>query len=184
MTLLGAVSLNDRQAVMTVEAATDGEVFLACLREVHCPTLQIGQVVMMDNLSALKVDGVRELNEATGAELRYLPPYSALLTSTPSNLAGRSSNSVSSISRLAVWPPSTKPFPSPLLSFLLPSPSTVSPTAAMPLVKSRIALSCLDQDIHRPRVLPLQRGDGVVCRSRSGRIWDRRKPIGSICFTA
>jgi transposase len=76
VTLLGAVSLDGWQAVMTVEAATDGDVFLAYLREVLCPTLQIGQVVVMDNLSAHKVDGVRELIEATGAELRYLPPYS------------------------------------------------------------------------------------------------------------
>jgi transposase len=76
VTLLGAVSMNGWQAVMTVEAATDGDVFLAYLREVLCPTLQIGQVVVMDNLSAHKVDGVRELIEATGAELRYLPPYS------------------------------------------------------------------------------------------------------------
>jgi transposase len=74
--LLGAVSLNGWQAVMTVEAATDGDVFLAYLREVLCPTLQLGQVVVMDNLSAHKVDGVRELIESTGAELRYLPPYS------------------------------------------------------------------------------------------------------------
>ncbi len=30
----------------------------------------------MDNLSAHKVDGVRQLIEATGAEIRHLPPYS------------------------------------------------------------------------------------------------------------
>lgn len=61
---------------MTVESATDGDVFLTYLKEVLCPTLQTGQVVVMDNLSAHKVEGVKELIQATGAELRYLPPYS------------------------------------------------------------------------------------------------------------
>lgn len=76
VTLLGAVNVNGWQAVMTVEAATDGDVFLAYLREVLCPTLQPGQVVVMDNLAAHKVDGVRKLIEDAGATLRYLPPYS------------------------------------------------------------------------------------------------------------
>jgi transposase len=76
VTLLGAVNVNGWQAVMTVEAATDGDVFLTYLREVLCPTLQAGQVVVMDNLAAHKVDGVRKLIEDAGATLRYLPPYS------------------------------------------------------------------------------------------------------------
>ncbi len=61
---------------MTVEAPTDREVFLAYLEQVLCPQLQAGQVVVMDNLSSHKVAGVRELIEAAGAELLYLPPYS------------------------------------------------------------------------------------------------------------
>ena len=76
VTMLGAVSVKGWQAVMTVESATDGDVFLAYVSEVLCPTLQAGQIVVMDNLSAHKVDGVRTLIEAAGAELRYLPPYS------------------------------------------------------------------------------------------------------------
>jgi transposase len=44
--------------------------------EVLCPRLQPGQVVVMDNLPAHKVEGVRRLLEAVGAELLYLPPYS------------------------------------------------------------------------------------------------------------
>lgn len=76
VTMLGAVSVNGWQAVMTIPSPTDGDVFLAYLRDVLCPTLQAGQVVVMDNLPAHKVDGVRTLIEDTGAELRYLPPYS------------------------------------------------------------------------------------------------------------
>jgi len=40
------------------------------------PTLAPGDVVIMDNLSSHKGPRVRELIEAAGAELRYLPPYS------------------------------------------------------------------------------------------------------------
>jgi len=51
-------------------------VFLAYLEQVLCPTLRTGQIVVMDNLSAHKVEGAKTLIEATGAELRCLPPYS------------------------------------------------------------------------------------------------------------
>jgi transposase len=61
---------------MTIEAPTDGEIFLAYLEQVLCPQLQPGDVVVMDNLAAHKVDGVRGLLAATGAHLLYLPPYS------------------------------------------------------------------------------------------------------------
>lgn len=60
---------------MTVAAATDRDISLACLDEVLCPKLRSGDVVIMDNLSAHKVDGVRQRIEAAGAELLYLLPY-------------------------------------------------------------------------------------------------------------
>ena len=61
---------------MTIEAPTDGEVFLAYVEQVLCPRLQPATWWSMDNLAAHKVAGVRELIETTGARLRYLPPYS------------------------------------------------------------------------------------------------------------
>jgi len=61
---------------MTIEAPTDGDVLLAYLEQVLCPKLKPGQCVVMDNLAAHKVAGVRELINATGARLLYLPPYS------------------------------------------------------------------------------------------------------------
>ena len=76
MTLLGAMSVDGLVATMTVEAPTDSEVFLAYLEQVLCPRLKPGDVVVMDNLSSHKVAGVRELIEAAGADLLYLPPYS------------------------------------------------------------------------------------------------------------
>ena len=76
LTLLGAMTRHGLLATMSVESPTDGDVFLAYLEHVLCPQLRPGQVVVMDNLSAHKVAGVRQQIEATGAELRYLPSYS------------------------------------------------------------------------------------------------------------
>jgi len=101
LTLLGAMSVQGVLASMTVESATDGDVFLAYLDQVLCPRLRPGQVVVMDNLAAHKVQGVRERIEATGAELLYLPPY--LPTLTPLNNAGRKSNSRSVRPRRVPW---------------------------------------------------------------------------------
>ena len=76
LSVLGAIRRSGWVAAMTIEAATDGEIFLAYLQRVLGPQLQPGDVVVMDNLSAHKVAGVREAIEARGAELLYLPPYS------------------------------------------------------------------------------------------------------------
>jgi len=76
LTILGAISSRGMIATMTIEAATDREIFLAYLDEVLCPNLRPGDVVVMDNLSSHKVTGVRERIEAEGARLLYLPPYS------------------------------------------------------------------------------------------------------------
>ena len=76
LTLLGALSLGGVRAAMTVEAPTDGDVFLAYVEHVLTPRLEAGDVVILDNLPAHKVAGVRALIEARGAQLLYLPPYS------------------------------------------------------------------------------------------------------------
>lgn len=76
LTMLGAVRWSGWVATMTIEAATDGEIILAYLQQLLCPQLQPGDVVVMDNLAAHKVSGVRDLIENTGAQLRYLPAYS------------------------------------------------------------------------------------------------------------
>jgi transposase len=76
VTMLGALSCTGLEAVMTVEGATDAAVFRAYVREVLCPTLRAGDLVVADNLSAPKAAGVQEAIAATGARLLYLPPYS------------------------------------------------------------------------------------------------------------
>ncbi len=76
VTMLATLSLSGIAAPMTVEGAVDGVVFTAYVKPVLCPTLTAGDVVVMDNLGAHKVAGVREAIEARGAPLIYLPPYS------------------------------------------------------------------------------------------------------------
>ena len=61
---------------MGIEGPADGESFSLYLREVLCPTLRPGQIVVMDNLSVHKSRSVRELVEARGCQLWFLPPYS------------------------------------------------------------------------------------------------------------
>jgi transposase len=76
LTLIGALGSDGLDALMMIEGATDGEVFRAYTERVLCPTLKAGDIVIMDNLGAHKVSGIREAIEECGARLIYLPPYS------------------------------------------------------------------------------------------------------------
>ncbi|WP_232429364.1 IS630 family transposase [Noviherbaspirillum autotrophicum] len=76
VTILGMLSWYGMHAVMTVEGATDAAVFRAYVGQVLAPTLRPGDVVVMDNLSAHKIQDIEAMITATGAELVYLPPYS------------------------------------------------------------------------------------------------------------
>lgn len=76
LTLLGALTSQGIQASMTIDAATDTNIFLAFLRYVLAPTLRPGQVVVMDNLPAHKHRQVRTLLRRHRCRLLYLPPYS------------------------------------------------------------------------------------------------------------
>jgi transposase len=63
-------------APFVLDGPMDGEAFRAYVSQVLAPELAAGEVVIMDNLPAHKVKGVREAIEATGAMLMYLPAYS------------------------------------------------------------------------------------------------------------
>lgn len=76
VSMLATLTLSGITAPMTVNGAVDGEVFKVYVEEVLCPTLEIGDILVMDNLPAHKVKGIKELIEARGAQLIYLPPYS------------------------------------------------------------------------------------------------------------
>ena len=75
-TMVAGVRLSGPSAPWLFEGAMDGEMFLAWVRQGLVPTLQPGDVVIMDNLATHKVAGVREALESVGARLLYLPPYS------------------------------------------------------------------------------------------------------------
>lgn len=76
VTLLSSMSLEGMGPSMAVEGATTKAVFEAYVDRVLAPALSPGQIVVMDNLSSHKGSRIRELIEARGCELRYLPPYS------------------------------------------------------------------------------------------------------------
>ncbi len=61
---------------MVLDGAMNGVAFLAYSEQALAPTLNPGDVVIMDDLPAHKAAGVRQAIEATGATLTYLPPYS------------------------------------------------------------------------------------------------------------
>ncbi|WP_228025776.1 transposase, partial [Synechocystis salina] len=54
----------------------NGELFKEFIKETLIPQLWQGAVVVMDNLNAHKVEGVKEMLEAAGAKVIYLPRYS------------------------------------------------------------------------------------------------------------
>lgn len=76
LTLLCALTLAGPTAPLVVEGGVNGNVFVTYVRDVLVPVLRPGQVVVLDNLGAHLRPKVRELVEATGALLVYLPPYS------------------------------------------------------------------------------------------------------------
>lgn len=61
---------------MIIDGATDGQGFRAYVDQVLVPELNPGDIVVMDNLPAHRVGGIRKAIEAAGAILLYLPPYS------------------------------------------------------------------------------------------------------------
>ncbi|WP_166298603.1 IS630 family transposase [Bradyrhizobium sp. 2S1] len=63
-------------APLVLDGPMDGDAFLAYVEQLLAPSLRPGDTVIMDNLPAHKVHGVREAIRAVGASLLYLPPYS------------------------------------------------------------------------------------------------------------
>ena len=76
ITFVAALRRNGMTAPCVLDGAMTGDSFLAYVEQSLAPTLRRKDVVIMDNLAAHKVPGVREAIEARGATLRYLPQYS------------------------------------------------------------------------------------------------------------
>jgi transposase len=75
-TLLASMSLSGMGEAMCVDDATDAEAFEVYVEHFLAPSLKKGQVVVFDNLGAHKPQKVRELIEARGAQVLFLPSYS------------------------------------------------------------------------------------------------------------
>ena len=75
-TFTAGLRLSGMIAPLVLDGPMTGAAFLAYVEQMLVPTLVPGDIVVMDNLPAHKVGGVRTAIEAAGASLRYLPPYS------------------------------------------------------------------------------------------------------------
>ena len=75
-TFLAALRHEGIVAPLVVDGAINGDVFLAYVEQQLVPTLKVGDIVVMDNLSFHKVAGVKEASKSAGAMVLYLPPYS------------------------------------------------------------------------------------------------------------
>lgn len=75
-TFVAALRSSALTAPGVIDGPMNGNAFLAYVDQVLVPSLKPGDIVVMDNLSAHKVPGVRQAIEAAGARLLYLPPYS------------------------------------------------------------------------------------------------------------
>ena len=75
-TFIAALRHDRLSAPWLLDGPMDGEAFLIYVREVLGPELQPGDMVIIDNLSCHKVQGVAEAIAARGAQLCYLPAYS------------------------------------------------------------------------------------------------------------
>jgi transposase len=75
-TLIAALSLEGMGAALILEGSANTPAFELYVEQVLAPSLQLGQIVVMDNLQAHKSARVRQAIEAKGCQLLFLPGYS------------------------------------------------------------------------------------------------------------
>ena len=75
-TLMASLSLQGMGEALVWQGATDAATFEASIQQVLAPSLQRGQIVVMDNLSSHQGERVRKALEARGCQLLFLPTYS------------------------------------------------------------------------------------------------------------
>jgi transposase len=76
LTFLAALRSDRIEAPCVIDGPIDGESFLAYVEQILVPTLEPGDVVVMDNLGSHKRQAIRRVIRAAGARLFFLPPYS------------------------------------------------------------------------------------------------------------
>lgn len=75
-TLVAGLRNTGMVAPLVIDGPINGEWFEAYVAQVLVPTLKPGDVVILDNLSSHKRPAAREMIEAAGARMVFLPPYS------------------------------------------------------------------------------------------------------------
>lgn len=75
-TFIAGLRMDRVIAPMVTDGPMDGDLFLAWVKQFLCPALASGDIVVLDNLGAHKVAGVRRAIRKAKATLLYLPPYS------------------------------------------------------------------------------------------------------------
>jgi transposase len=76
LTFLAALRLNRIDAPAVLDGPINGASFLAYVEQLLMPTLQPGDIVVLDNLGSHKGDAVCKAIRKAGAKLLFLPPYS------------------------------------------------------------------------------------------------------------
>ena len=75
-TLIAGLRQTGLVAPLVLDGPMTGLAFRAYVEQCLAPALAPGDVVVLDNLAAHKIDGVRQAIAAVGASILYLPPYS------------------------------------------------------------------------------------------------------------
>jgi transposase len=112
-TFLCALRNDGLVATVVLDGPINGKAFSAWVDQMLVPELRPGDIVVMDNLGSHKVAGIREVIEAAGAQLRYLPLIAP--TSTRLNKSLASSRPPSEKRPLILW----KPFGRPSVAYLI-----------------------------------------------------------------
>ena len=74
--IISTLRLNGETAPFIFKGTLNGKFFKLYIEKMLVPTLKSGDIVIMDNCSSHKVDGVEAVIEAAGAKVLWLPPYS------------------------------------------------------------------------------------------------------------
>ncbi len=74
--IISAIGLSGPTATFTVEGAVDTAIFNVYVEQVLAPTIEVGDIVVMDNLSAHRASRIETVAAERGAQVIWLPPYS------------------------------------------------------------------------------------------------------------
>ena len=74
--VISTIQLNGKQAPMMFKGTLSGAAFTTYAKDVLAPTLEEGDIVVLDNYASHKVEGALKAIYEKGATVLYLPPYS------------------------------------------------------------------------------------------------------------